>query len=448
MKYFSFLVFILFSLNCFAETKFSVDVSIDKLIFQKPLKGVGKAGTLNFKTANISNNGIVLNVDNVNKYFDSQIFIRPTFLGFTTQFGNYGFTIEDASALNLINKTELQNAKLLLDDYQLNLSGQFFSATNADSSVKLKNFLLYCQNSGMMPADGAKLIDAPSADILKNCFSFLTLNGSYIPLSTGAEIEYEAVKNNEKIFLQSQVRSFDLRKNLINADLESINFVSNNDFIINAKNIKLDCDKDEDLTELDIPKIKKACSNRFKLNPLQASLTDKKKKSSFALDFKNILVKDKILYFGLNSGKLSGTESVTYLTNVLLNCRKELDSDLFEINDVLRDCITYGRLSIGELRSDNKFDDKKDSDNKNLIINSDSGSLIIETSIRFLGMNHKIGIYGKIALNESKKQIILTVTNTKLPFGITSVKLLMYFLKKDLISKDISIQNNVITITL
>jgi hypothetical protein len=133
---------------------------------------------------------------------------------------------------------------------------------------------------------------------------------------------------------------------------------------------------------------------------------------------------------------------------VLLNCRKELDSDLFEINDVLRDCITYGRLSIGELRSDNKFDDKKDSDNKNLIINSDSGSLVIETSIRFLGMNHKIGIYGKIALNESKKQIILTVTNTKLPFGITSVKLLMYFLKKDLISKDISIQNNVITITL
>jgi hypothetical protein len=300
----------------------------------------------------------------------------------------------------------------------------------------------------MMPADGTKLIDAPSADILKNCFSFLTLNGSYIPLSNGAEIEYEAVKNNEKIFLQSQVRSFDLRKNLINADLESINFVSNNDFIINAKNIKLDCDKDEDLTELDIPKIKKACSNRFKLNPMQASLTDKKKKSSFALDFKNILVKDKILYFGLNSGKLSGTESITYLTNVLLNCRKELDSDLFEINDVLRDCITYGRLSIGELRSDNKFDDKKDSDNKNLIINSDSGSLVIETSIRFLGMNHKIGIYGKIALNENKKQIILTVTNTKLPFGITSVKLLMYFLKKDLISKDISIQNNVITITL
>jgi hypothetical protein len=110
--------------------------------------------------------------------------------------------------------------------------------------------------------------------------------------------------------------------------------------------------------------------------------------------------------------------------------------------------LTYGRLSIGELRSDNKIDDKKDSSNKNLVINLDAGKLVLQTSIHFLGFDHKITIYGRMVLDETNKKLALTVTDTKLPFGITSVKLLMYFLKKDLISKDITILNNVITIAL
>lgn len=448
MKYFSTLVLFIFSLTVFAETKFSVDVSIDKLTFQKPAKGIGKAGILNFKSANMINNGIVLNVNNVNNYFDSQIFVRPTFLGFTTQFGNFGFALEDVSVLNQINQTELQNAKLILDDYQLNLSGQFFSVTNKDSSVKLKNFLLYCQGNGVAPLDVNQATESPSTDIIKNCFSFMTLNGSYIPLNPSAQIEYEGVENNDKTFMQSEVRSFDLRKTLINADLVNAKIVSNDDFIINTTSVKLDCDKDEDLTELDFEKIKKTCTNRMKLSPLKATLVDKKQKTSFDLDINNILVKNKLLYFGITSGLLTGAESTTYLSNVLLNCRKEKDSDVFELNDVLGDCLTYGRLSIGTLTSDNKFDDKKPSSNKNLIINLDGGRMVLSTAIHFLGMNHKVAIYGGLVLDKSNKKLRVTVTDTKLPFGITSVKLLMYFLKKDLISKDIKIEKNVITISL
>jgi hypothetical protein len=448
MKFISTILVLLFSLNAVADTKFSVELAIDKLTFQKPPKGVGKAGSLNFKFANVINNGIVFNVNNVNNYFDSQIFVRPTFLGFTTQFGNYGFPLEEASMINQINQTELQNAKLIMDDYQLNLSGQLFSIVNADTSLKLKNFLLYCQSEGLAPLNPGPNTDIPSSDIVKNCFSFMTLNGVSFTENRTAQVEYEGIKNNEKTFLQTDVRSFDLRKKLINVDLASARIVSNDDFIINAQNVKLDCDKDEDLTSLDFEKIKKACTNRMKMSPLKANLVDKKQKTTFALDINNIQVKDKILYLGLTSGALSGTESTTYLNNVLLNCRKELDSDVFELNHVLRDCITFGRLSIGEIKSDNKLDDKKDSSNKNLIINSDAGKMIVQTYVRFLGANHQVVIYGQMVFQETGRKLIITVTDTKLPFGINSVKLLMYFLKKDLISKDIKIINNVITITL
>lgn len=120
MRLFIFLFMI--SFNTFADSKITVDVSIDKFNFVKPQRGVGKAGDLVFKYANIVNQGIILNVNNTNNFFDSQIFIRPTFLGFTTQFGNYGFNLEEKNIFSDLNKTQLSNAKLILDDFQLNLA--------------------------------------------------------------------------------------------------------------------------------------------------------------------------------------------------------------------------------------------------------------------------------------------------------------------------------------
>jgi hypothetical protein len=434
----------IFSFTAMADTKLSVDVSIDKLIFQKPPKGVGKAGILVFKTANVNNNGIVLNINNVNNYFDSQIFVRPTFLGFTTQFGNYGFALEANSIINSLNQTELQNSKLVLDDNQLNLSGEYFSFINPDSSLKLKTFRLYCQSMASTVTDSN--LDAPSSDMMANCFNFLTLNGNYAPSNEAASLEYEAIDKGEKTFLQAQIKSFDLRKNQINANLISAKSVSNDSYFINASDVNLNCAKDEDLKTLDFDKIKKACLNRLKIAPLKANIIDKVAKSTFNLDIKDVTVQDKIVYFTLNNGALSDATSTTYINTLLLNCRKEVDSDLLDLTAVLRDCISYARFSIAEVKSSKP--DQKDSSIKNIAVSSANGALVMQAEAKFLGIKAHISIYGNVALNEAKKQLIITVTDTKLPLGLNSVKLLMYFLKKNLISKDIAIQNNVITIQL
>lgn len=441
---------LLFSVNTQAETKLSVDLTIDKLQFQKPPKGVGKAGVLIFKSANVNNNGIVLNINNVNNLFDSQIFIRPTFLGFTTQFGNYGFALEADSIFNALNQTELVNSKLVLDDNQLNLSGEYLSFINSDSSVKLNTFRLYCQSLATL--DSVQSTDAtttsPANDMMKSCFSFLTLNGSFAPNNEAAALEYEGrdVVTGDKTFIAAMVRSFDLRKNEINADLKTAKTVSNDTYTINASNVQLNCAKDEDLKELDVDKIKKTCLNRLKIAPLKANIVDKVAKSTFNLDVKDITVKDKIVYFTLNSGALSDAASTTYITNLLLNCKKEADTDLLDLTQVMRDCVSYARLSIAEVKSTKP--DEKDSSIKNIAVSSANGALITQAEVKFIGIKARVSIYGNVALNEAKKQLIITVTDTKLPLGINSVKLLMYFLKKNLISKDISIQNNVITVSL
>jgi hypothetical protein len=434
-------------LSIWAETKLSVDVTIDKLQFQKPPKGVGRAGVLIFKNANVNNNGIVLNINNVNNYFDSQIFVRPTFLGFTTQFGNYGFSIEENSLLNAINQTELTNSKLVLDDNQLNLSGEFFSFINPDASLKLSTFRLYCQSpTGVVT--GNSVTTPPANDMMKNCFSFLTLNGSYAPNNEFATLEYEGIdkKSGDKNFVTSKVKSLDLRKNLIYANLLNTKSVSNDTYIINASPINLSCAKDEDLVELDIDKIKKTCLNSFKLGALKASLNDKTAKSNFNLDIKDVTVKDKIVYFTLNSGALSDPTSTTYIDNLLLNCKKGTETDLLDLMQVLNDCTSYGRVSIAEVRSTKP--DEKDSSITKIAVSAANNALIMQAQAKFLGLSAHVTIYGTVTLNAASRRLIITVTDTKLPMGINSVKLLMYFLKKNLISKDIQITNNVITISL
>ena len=77
-----------------------------------------------------------------------------------------------------------------------------------------------------------------------------------------------------------------------------------------------------------------------------------------------------------------------------------------------------------------------------------NGVLTLQAEIKFLGLKSQVAIYGKISHIESRKQIVITVTDTKLPLGINSVKLVMYFLKKNLVSKDISISGNTITVSL
>lgn len=440
------IICLLFSFNSVAETKLSVDLVVDKLLFQKPPKGVGKAGSLIFKSANVDNNGIVLNINNINNQFDSQIFVRPTFLGFTTQFGNYGFTIEADSILNTVNQTELQNSKLILDDNQLNLAGEFLSFTNIDSSLKLKTYRLYCQSLTNLEIVAAT--ESPTNDMIKSCYSFLTLNGSYLPGNEFAALEYENLDQStgDRTFLDAQIKSFDLRKNQINANIKTLKSVSNQTYFINATNVLINCAKDENLTEFDVEKIKKTCLNKLKIAPTKANIVDKMAKSTFNLDIKDVTVKDKILYFTLNNGALSDPTSTTYLSNLLLNCKKETDTDLLELTDVLRDCIGYSRLSIDEVKSTKP--DEKDSSVKEIVLSSSNGALIMQAAVRFIGIKARVSIYGKVALNESKKQLIITVTDTKLPLGINSVKLLMYFLKKNLISKDIAISNNVITVSL
>ena len=441
---------LLFAGHVCAENKLSVDIAIDKLNFQMPVKGVGKAGVLIFKTANVNNNGIVLNLNNVNKFFDSQIFIRPTFLGFTTQFGNYGFSLEENSMFNAINLIDLQNSKLILDDNQLNLAGESLAFINSDMNVKLANFRLYCQSTpGLTPILPGET--APPSDMMKNCSTFLTLNGTYNLAQEQASLLYTGVDKltGDKTDLDAKVKTIDIRKDSLAIKLSTVKSTSNDSYVISASDVDLKCKRDPELYELNMDKMTKDCLNQLKLGPLKANLIDNEVKTKFALDIKDITIKDKIVYLTMNSGVLSDAASSTFINDMLLNCKKGEETDVLDLMQVMKDCISYARVSIGEVYSTKPDDkDKKGSAIKKIAVSSAASDLVIQADVKVLGFNSRVSIYGRASLNETKKQLILTVTNARLPLGLTSVNLLMYFIKKNLISKDVTYENNNIIVSL
>ncbi len=281
-------------------------------------------------------------------------------------------------------------------------------------------------------------------DIMASCLSFLTLNGNYGPKNNSASLIYEGLNDGAKTSLKAQITSFDIRKNQINVNFKTAKTTSSESYFTEATDLHLNCEKDETLKTMDLKKIKNDCLNHISISPFKLKIIDKLEQSTFNLDIKNITIKDKIVYLALNNGILSDTISSTYISNLLINCKKEIDTDLLELSMVLKDCLAYSRLSISEIK--NSRPDKKESFIKNIAINSTNGALILQAEVAFLGIKAHVLIHGNISIDEVNKKLIIDVKDTKLPLGIHSVNFLMYILKKNIISKEIAILNNHINI--
>lgn len=81
-------------------------------------------------------------------------------------------------------------------------------------------------------------------------------------------------------------------------------------------------------------------------------------------------------------------------------------------------------------------------------LNLENGLFNLWAAVKYLAFDSKINVRGTVHTNADKKQIILKVVDTRLPLGISSVKFLMYVLRKNVVAKEISYSGNQIIITL
>ncbi|EQC48777.1 hypothetical protein M899_3350 [Bacteriovorax sp. BSW11_IV] len=447
------------SINVFAVNSSNfIEIDISKMDYKLPEKGSGDAGILNFRQVNLSWDGMNIGINNSNKIFDSKIFFRPRFIGFAGEHLNLGFQLEEENALKTINTLNIQESKFLINPQFFSFNGKEFAMTDASMKLKLKKFNLYC--------GGSAKYDLTTADgIIAGCLMESLINAQEENSLSAAEVEYYSVSETGDMNLVSKLNNIELSPAQIIADTTR-NTIDIPGYKIDTGAAKVACAKDPELKELNSEKMTKDCLGDLEVVARKIVFNDEKEETKFFIDLEKLQIKDERLIFKTPSTQIADKESVTTLFDTKVACMKSFDSDLFDMQQVLAECFKDGNLAISKIASND--DGKKyldlyegifendlnpgqrqrssDADVKNISVGFKNNKVFLSADVKVLIKNFTITVQADVEHHPKDNTIIFHVTKTRLPFGIGWRKLLMYFLKKNLVGSFITYEGNSIII--
>ncbi len=265
--------------------------------------------------------------------------------------------------------------------------------------------------------------------------------------------------------LVSKLDNIELTANQIKADTAR-NTIDIPGYKIDTGAAKIACAKDPELKELNSEKMTKDCLNDLEVVARKIVFNDEKEETKFFIDLEKLQIQDERLIFKTPSTQIADKESVTTLFDTKAACYKSLEGDLFDMQQVLGECFKDGNLYISKITSND--DGKKyldlynsifenninpgqrqrnsDSDIKNISVAFKGNKAFLSADVKVLIKNFTITINADVEHHPKDSTMIFHVTSTRLPLGIGWRKLLMYFLKKNLVGSFITYEGNSIII--
>ena len=176
-----------------AHANQTIDASILKLDYIRPLNFSGPAGSVIFDQVKILRNDMMMILENDDEVFDSEIFIRNKFLGFKGKYHSFGFVVDSESFLGEVNEASLSNALLNIDDQRLSFSADHMEIDVLKAALEFNYSRLFClkDQSLVLQAD----------DLLFGCLN----NASFAPSLPGTKaqvtIEVRGDEESQNILL-------------------------------------------------------------------------------------------------------------------------------------------------------------------------------------------------------------------------------------------------------
>ena len=285
---------------------------------------------------------------------------------------------------------------------------------------------------------------------VETCLNYMSLNGSYKNLNdiAKAKLDYADLTKKTSLSLTTNVKSIVFGPSTITVSVEDLKAKMLPAYNFSSNVVNLKCFKDPSLLEFDQKKIINDCVNTANLGQMNLVFEDKVAQSKFNVNLASLKVQDQSVNAQVAAFALTNKGSSTSLKNINLKCNFKADIDFLDVFNIIDDCLDLSAIKVGSLSS-SEFDGLlKGLRVGNINLTTQNGKFSLMAYLKYLALDSTAVINGKIATNPSKKEIILTVVNTKLPFGINSVKFLMYLLRKNVVAKDISFSGNNIIITL
>ena len=227
------------------------------------------------------------------------------------------------------------------------------------------------------------------------------------------------------------------------------------------------CSRAHEILEFDFDALMKDCVHNFNLASGPITLFNKLKEKTFAFTPKVFTAKHGKIYFFTEQWDVSDAAESTSIFNLDIQCLKRKENDLSDYVNILDDCFTQSKIAIDGFKSESDdkslqleeiidrevfeyfgvkedIEDSRVQDLKASIVN---GIINLTAKVSYIA-KFKIVMQGNISLIDDNTRIKIEITKAKLPLGIPATKLSLYFLRKYMVSEDITFEDNIIYINI
>ncbi len=356
--------------------------------------------------------------------------------------------LEDNDELTILNP------RITHEDKTLTIDHSDIRYKAKESEFKLSNSILRCKT----PEKG-NVIEVET--FLSGCLN----DSELFKKEEDVSFEFKVTETEPKPFeliVGGDVQSFQVNSERLNMTSDKLKLEIDKSIFIDFNQINLDCQKEEGLSQFDAKAMLTHCKKDMVIGLDTFSLKD-------FIDPRNpVLVKthpsvvknrDELLHIELPELKLVDQEDLTLMENVKILCKTENNEDVFIPNEIIGACVKRGQINIDKIFTDdsnlsvstltnpqtnidNVQVEKKKAKIFDVNLITQDGKIYGKVMIRFLGMKSEVTFSGPISWDIEKEVLTIKVENSRLPLGIKSENIFMFFLKKMLVAEMITYEKD------
>ena len=355
---------------------------------------------------------------------------------------------------------ELDFKKLLLTDIDMkfDLSHSVFQCDkqgNFEDVSSASSYNLSCLNY-------AKVI--PQSDDGKGRLNF-HLND--------LEVEENDLENIKHVKLGTDFTRLSILRDSLQIDSPKSELSLDDELLINLFDSSIVCEKEVDVVTPDPDKLLQDCKNSNEIHSDRILIKDALTNNYFYVKPTSYVTEPEEIKADIKFIQVTDPEDLTTIHKLQGTCERGNGSDIFNPDHILADCAQNADIEINKIvttsREDislnvdvlyeNLFKGKvgmnpinlvsfKKPDLKDIVIKVTNGRLYFESMVKLLVGTYKVKVWANASFNADKREFVLDVTKTKIPFMVNTRGALLFIVKHFVANDLIKVEDDKIIVTL
>lgn len=433
-----------------------------------------------FKTLSFSQDKISSDITSLTSNFSDEVLLNATEIQVLCSKPNDVINVSPESlVVPCLNDLNIQgnflSAKFLRDNDEVSVLNPRINHFENVLTVDHENLKFKAKDSSFELSNSVLKCDIPQdLDILKaETFVKGCLNSSeLLKKSDDVSFTFKTWESDPKPFelaVNADVKAFSAEQERVKLHSDNLRVEVDKALYIDFKQVEMDCQKEQDLKSFDAKALLAHCKKDLDISVdtfLLRDYLDQSKPVLVKTRPREVSNKANNLIIDLPELKLVDKEDLTVMENVSIDCDSNGEVDVFIPNEIIGACVKRGHIKIDKLFTDDStlsvasllnpktnIDritvEKKKPKIFDVDLQTRNGKVYGEVRIRVLGIKSKVEFSGPIKWDMEKEVLTIKVEKSRLPLGIKSENIFMYFLKKMLVAEMISYgKDKTITISL